>query len=508
MPEDRGHFNKYNTGTESFFTPGRQLADIAAARPDDPAVIYISLENKESVMSWKQLHELSNRISWYLLGQGIGPGHSVIAALPNTPSHLALAFGIWKAGGCYVPVSNRTPRNNMAEICENVRPSLVVTNGAKAHGFPCLGTADLRTLAAEYPADMPPDIKAVPNLANLSGGTSGKLKIIQQNMPAGESDEGLRAWFMISGMNFDQRELLAGPLFHGAPHTVAFNGLYAGNTVIMPARISAENVVRLVKQYRVQYIQMVPTLMQRIIKLPDFRKEDFASIEAMCHTGGICSRELKEQWLQIVPPERLFEIYSMTECVGMTCIRGDEWLRHPGSVGQPMGGVVEIRNEEGEVLPPGEVGEIFMKWTDRAPNVAYRNFPNIAYDQRGFRSVGDMGRVDEDGYLYFADRRSDMIVTGGENVFAAEIENILKTHPKVIDCVVVGLPDSEWGHRIHAIVECSAEASDKELLRYMLQYLPPYKMPKSFEFVSCIPRNESGKIVRAKLIEQSLKKGF
>ena len=101
-----------------------------------------------------------------------------------------------------------------------------------------------------------------------------------------------------------------------------------------------------------------------------------------------------------------------------------------------------------------------------------------------------------------------MIVTGGENVFAAEIENILKTHPKVIDCVVVGLPDSEWGHRIHAIVECSAEASDKELLRYMLQYLPPYKMPKSFEFVSCIPRNESGKIVRAQLIEQSLKKGF
>ena len=129
MPEDRGHFNKYNTGTESFFTPGRQLADIAAARPDDPAVIYISLENKESVMSWKQLHELSNRIAWYLLGQGIGPGHSVIAALPNTPSHLALAFGIWKAGGCYVPVSDRTPRNNMAEICDAIDKALASKNG-------------------------------------------------------------------------------------------------------------------------------------------------------------------------------------------------------------------------------------------------------------------------------------------------------------------------------------------------------------------------------------------
>lgn len=502
------HFNKYNTGNESFFTPGRQLACIAAARPNDPAIIYVSAQNKETVMTWGRLEKLSNQIAWYLLDQGIEQGKSVIAALPNIPTHIALAFGIWKAGGCYVPVSPRTPLRNMAEICDCVLPYLIVTNGNAPKSYKRLSSAELREVAARYPESMPPDRLAVPNLANLSGGTTGKVKVIQQNMPAGESDEGLQAWFMISGMSFDKRQLLAGPLFHGAPHTAAFNGLYAGNTIVMPAHLDAETVVRLVKQYQVEYIQMVPTLMQRIIKLPNFRKEDFASVKAMSHTGGACARDLKEQWLQIVEPENLYEIYSMTECIGMTYIRGDEWLRHTGSVGRMLGGTIEVRDEDGSPLPPGEIGEIFMQWGGNAPKVAYKNVPNLAEDERGFKSVGDMGCLDEEGYLYFADRRSDMIVTGGENVFAAEVENVLKKHKSVVDAVVVGLPDQEWGHRIHAVVEVNEEVSAKALLRFALDYLPPYKMPKSFEFVTCIPRNESGKIVRTKLIEESIKKGY
>ena len=122
------HFNIFNTGTESFFTPGTQLANIAAVKPDAPAVIYVSPENKESVMTWRELHELSNRIAWYLLGQGVGPGKSVLAALPNIPTHIALAFGIWKTGACYVPVSNRAPQRNLMEICACVSPALVITN--------------------------------------------------------------------------------------------------------------------------------------------------------------------------------------------------------------------------------------------------------------------------------------------------------------------------------------------------------------------------------------------
>ena len=313
------HFNIFNTGTESFFTPGTQLANIAAVKPDAPAVIYVSPENKESVMTWRELHELSNRIAWYLLGQGVGPGKSVLAALPNIPTHIALAFGIWKTGACYVPVSNRAPQRNLMEICACVSPALVITNRKKPDGYPGLSTAELRTLCANCPADMPPDVLAIPNLANCSGGTTGKTKVIEQDMPAGESDEGLRTWFAVSGMRFEMRQLLAGPLFHGAPHSAAFNGLYCGNTLIMPAKLDAETIVRLIKKYRIEYVQMVPTLMQRISRMPGFRKEDLASLEVLCHTGGVCSQDLKREWLQIIPPERLYPrvlptLESITAC--------------------------------------------------------------------------------------------------------------------------------------------------------------------------------------------------
>lgn len=502
------HFNIFNQDMDSCFTAGKQLANIARVKPDAAAIIYISPEGNESVMTWSALETLSNRIAWYLMDQGIGPGNSVIAALTNIPTHIALAFGIWKTGACYVPVSNRTPKRNMLEICECVSPSLVVTNRSQPAGYRSISTTELKSLSAGYSSEMPPDIQAIPNLANCSGGSTGKTKVIQQNMPAGESDEGLQAWFASSGMHFEMRQLLAGPLFHGAPHTAAFNGLYAGNTLVMPASLKAKNILSLIKQYRIEYVQMVPTLMQRMIKLPEFSAEDLSSLKALCHTGGICSRDLKLQWLEVVPPERLYEIYAMTECVGMTSIRGDEWLQHPGSVGKMMAGSISIRDEDGRELPVGEIGEIFMSWGKNSPSVVYKNVPALECDENGFRSVGDMGYVDAEGYLYFSDRRSDMIVTGGENVFAAEVETVLKKHKKVMDAVVVGLPDKEWGHRIHAIVEAAQPVTEKELIKFSLDYLPPYKIPKSFEFLAEIPRNESGKVVRNELIEESLKKGF
>lgn len=502
------HFNYFNTEEESFFTPGRQLANIARVKPDAPAIIYISPENEESVMTWRELETLSNRIAWYLMGQNIGVGKSVIVALPNIPTHIALAFGIWKSGACYVPVSNRAPQRNMVEICECVNPALVVTNRKRPAGYPAISTVDLKTLCAELSDEMPPDVLAIPNLANCSGGTTGKTKVIEQNMPAGESDEGLKTWFAVSGMHFEMRQLLAGPLFHGAPHSAAFNGLYCGNMLVMPANLDAETIVNCIRKYKIEYVQMVPTLMQRIIRMPGFDKNDLASLEVLCHTGGVCSADLKREWLEVIEPEKLYEMYSMTECIGITHIRGDEWLEHPGSVGKIFCGKISIRDDDGRELPPGEVGSIFMSWGENSPRVEYKNVAPIISDDNGFKSVGDMGYLDEDGYLYFADRRSDMIVTGGENVFAAEVETVLEKHSKVVEAVVVGLPDKDWGHRIHAIVETSDSVTGKELIKFALNYLPPYKIPKSIEFTDRIPHNESGKIVRTQLIEDSLKKGY
>lgn len=502
------HFNFFNTAEESFFTPGRQIANIAKVKPDAPAIIYISPENTETVMTWRELEILSNRIAWYLLDIGIGPGKSVIVALPNIPTHIAIALAIWKTGACYVPVSNRTPQRNMAEICECVVPSLVITNRKKPAGYESLTSGELKELSGDKSDEMPPDILAIPNLANCSGGTTGKTKVIEQFMPAGESDESLKFWFEMTGMRFEMRQLLAGPLFHGAPHSAAFNGLYSGNTLVMPASLDAQTIVDCIKKYRIQFVQMVPTLMQRIIKMPGFSKDDLESLEVLCHTGGVCSKDLKREWLKVLEPEKLYELYSMTECIGMTHIRGDEWLAHPGSVGKISGGSISIRDDNGNELPVGETGNIFMAWSGDAPRVRYKNVPPIEADENGYRSVGDMGYLDADGYLYFADRRSDMIVSGGENVFAAEVEEVLKKHKKVNEAVVIGLPDKEWGHRIHALVETSEPTSSKELIKFALDYLPPYKIPKSFEFLEEIPRNDSGKFVRPKLIEESLKKGY
>lgn len=502
------HFNIFNHDENSKFTPGKQLANIAAVKPNETALIYVSNENVESVMTWHELETYSNRIAWFLMDKGIGPGSSVIVALTNTITHIALAFGIWKTGACYAPISNRTPKRNMMEICKCIEPSLVVTNRNQPAGYESLTSTEIKELSSGYSNEMPPDIEAIPNIANCSGGTSGKTKVIQQNIPAGESDEGLKTWFHNSGMRFEMRQLLAGPLFHGAPHSVAFNGLYCGNTLIMPANLKADNIVKLIKDYKIEYVQMVPTLMQRIIHVPDFKKEDFSSVEALCHTGGMCSSDLKKKWLEIIAPEKLYEIYSMTECVGLTSIRGDEWLEHPGSVGTMANGYISIRDEEGKELPNGQVGEIFMSWGEFSPNVVYKNIPNIEADDKGFKSVGDMGYLDADGYLYFTDIRSDMIVSGGENIFAAEVETVLKKHEKVIDAVIVGLPDKEWGRRIHAIVEAKSPVTDKELIKFSLNYLPPYKIPKSFEFVDEIPRNESGKLLRHEMLENAIKKGY
>ncbi|HIR13916.1 MAG TPA: AMP-binding protein, partial [Candidatus Choladousia intestinavium] len=228
-------------------------------------------------------------------------------------------------------------------------------------------------------------------------------------------------------------------------------------------------------------------------------------LKVLCHTGGVCSPDLKKEWFRILSPEKIYEIYSMTECVGITSIRGDEWLIHEGSVGKMPCGSIAIRDDNGQDLPVGQAGNIYMSWTENAPEIGFLNSPPPEISKDGFRSVGDIGYIDNDGYLYFVDRRSDMIVTGGENVFANEVETVLKKSKKVLDVVVVGIPDKEWGHRIHAIVETKEPVSDKSLIRLALDYLPPYKIPKSFEFVDEIPRNANGKVVRSTLVEQYIK---
>ena len=211
---------------------------------------------------------------------------------------------------------------------------------------------------------------------------------------------------------------------------------------------------------------------------------------------------------KLIPPERVYEMYSQTEVIGLCCIRGDQWLKHPGSVGRPVGGgKISIRDENGHEVPTGTVGEIFMTPPADFFYTEYINAPPIELMPDGYRSVGDMGYVDEDGYLYFSDRRSDIIVTGGENVFAVEVENAIMQYPNVLDAVVVGLPDPEWGRRIHAVIESREKIDIADLKSFLKTRLTPYKIPKTYELVPSIRHEGNGKIQRMRIMKECIARG-
>lgn len=503
------YFNKFNTGMSDFVTPGKQLEYVAKCKPDEKAIIYIDKEDNVRDITWKELHIASNKLAWHLMKKGFGKGQVAMVSFPNGIEHILATLAVWKTGGCYMPVSCKITDTELGDICRIIKPTVSFTDKEMPCRTESIKIGSVFDVCKDESEEMPEDIAANPNMISPSGGTTGEPKFIKQNVASGLSDEIIKSWFEMSGMEFEQRQLLVGPLFHGAPHTAAFNGLFVGNTLIIPRNLRPESIVRYIKEYKIEFIQMIPTLMNRIIKLADVDKEDFKSIKALHHTGGYCSPYLKEKWIDIIGAEKVYEMYSMTEAIGITCIRGDEWLKHYGSVGLPLGGSrISIRDEEGNELGPHEVGEIHMTSPSACCMTEYINHKPLETKDGGFRSVGDFGYVDEDGYLYFSDRRSDMLVIGGENVFATEVETVLTAYEKVVDAVVVGIPDEEWGRRLHAIVQKKEEVSEEELIEYLGKHLLPYKVPKSFTFVPCIPRGDNGKVNRDMMLKGLIEKNL
>lgn len=500
--------NKYNRSSSDFVTPGMQLHYVAQVKPDETAAIVVHKDWQEERISWSELDKLSSRIAWMLMDKGVGQNSTVLVSYPNTIEHIAANFAIWKTGACYMPISWRTPPEELLELQKLLCPSAALTDiDVTETMFKC-GMSELSEACAGYPDEMPPDVISNPNIINASGGSTGKPKLIRQNIPCGHSDLSLSSWFEVSGMKMDQTQLLCGPLFHGAPHIAAMNGIFAGGTLVLPQSLCPEFLIDCIEKYDIKFLQTVPTLMHRMIKIPGLKKESFAGMEALCHTGGVCSEWLKRAWLQLISPEKLYEMYSMTEVIGMCAIRGDEWLKHPGSVGQPKyGSKISIRDSEGNELAPFEIGNIFMSPPAGHFYTEYINEKPLDTKGDNFRSVGDMGYVDNENYLYFSDRRCDMIVTGGENVFAAEVENALLRNLHVLDAVIVGIPDPEWGRRIHAVLETDGELDVASIKEFLKNYLVPYKIPKTFEIVKRIPRLDNGKVAREAILKDCISRG-
>jgi bile acid-coenzyme A ligase len=250
---------------------------------------------------------------------------------------------------------------------------------------------------------------------------------------------------------------------------------------------------------------MVPTMLARVARLPGVQSRDLSSLERLVYGGASVPEWVVRAWFELIPPERFFFTYGGSENLGLCMTTGDRWLEHPGTCGQPLNCDVKILDADRNEVPVGEVGEIFLRHHDADEPYRYVGHPTPDPTADGFHSFGDMGYVDADGFVYLVDRRQDMIVSGGANVFPAEVEAALSEHPGVLEVVVVGLPDPEWGHRVHAIVrplDPDDPPTDDDLRHHCKARLAAYKVPKSYEMVDGLPYTAAGKINRTALAEE------
>jgi acyl-CoA synthetase (AMP-forming)/AMP-acid ligase II len=347
-----------------------------------------------------------------------------------------------------------------------------------------------------------------------SSGTTGNPKGIRrplQYLPMGQGFPG--AVPQLQRMGFADSDiflifLCPAPLYHAAPtgYSIAVHRL--GGTIVLMERFDAEQALRLIQRYQITHSQMVPTMFVRMLKLDDAIRQsyDVSSLQAVVHAAAPCPVDVKARMLDWWGPI-IYEYYSATESIGVTWIDPGDWITHPGSVGRAIVGVPHIVDLDGTELPPGEVGTV---WFSDGPPFEYAGDPEktaAAYDARGWATVGDMGYLDDEGYVYLSDRRTFMIISGGVNIYPQEVENTLVMHPRVLDVAVFGIPDDEMGERVHAVVQ-PATAGDggddlaAELIAFCKSHLASYKCPKAVDFTDELPRLESGKLYKRLLLDQ------
>jgi bile acid-coenzyme A ligase len=481
---------------------GRRLTMLADQHPDAVAVVFAAEDGTDTPITWRELETRANQVAHYLAERGLDDGDMIICALRNSPEHLYTTFAAWKLGASVLPLRWDLPEWERDRLLDVANAKLVVAGWDN----PRPGTITPEDLGAttDRPDD-PPQPDRVPQYTRLiaTSGATGTPKIVVTPSPGVmQLDERMTK---VMGSSSGKTYLTTSPLYHVNGWAYAYNPLLEDGHIVLMERFDAARAVDLIEQYRVQLTVMVPTMLMRVARLPDVTTRDFSSIERIVYGGASIAEWVPRAWFELIPPERFVFSYGGSEQHGLVMATGDQWLERPGTVGQPIDGKVKILDEDGNEVPTGEIGEVFLRSNSAGASYQYIGVPTPEGTPDGFGSFGDMGYVDEDGFLYIVDRRRDMIVTGGANVYPAEVEAVLSEHPGVLDVVVVGLPDPEWGHRVHAIVQPTDpdDAPDAEELRaHSKERLAAYKVPKSFEIVDRIPRSGAGKVNRSALVDQ------
>jgi len=476
-------------------------AALARMAQEKPNALAVSCE--DVTLSWRELHVRSNRMARGMAAKGVKLGEFVTIALPNSTHFIEACYAVWKLGAVPQPVSSRLPLAELNAIVELAQTPIVVSNTPFACDTPVVSANELLE-ASRDERDLP-DAVSPSWKAPTSGGSTGRPKLIVSGQPG--LVDGLNAQFW--RIHEDDVMLMPGPMYHNGPFITSFGGLQIGASLVLMPKFDAEATLREIEHHRASWLYLVPTMMSRIWRLPEEvrAKYDVSSLKTVWHLAAPCPAWLKEEWIKWLGADVIWELYGGTEGLASTTISGDEWLKHRGSVGRvALGGIMKAFAPDGTELPAGETGEIYMKREAGLP-ASYRYVGATPRVINGdWESIGDIGWFDAEGYLYLADRRTDMILVGGANVYPAEIEAALEEHPLVASSAVIGLPDDDLGNRIHAIVQPRDGLDVEELKLHLAERLVVYKRPRSFELVKENVRDDAGKVRRTALRDERVAK--
>ncbi|TDD25863.1 acyl-CoA synthetase, partial [Actinomadura sp. KC06] len=492
------------------------LGQIAAQTPDKPAVI---MAGSGRTVTFRELNEESNRLAQLLRTEGLRPGDHIAFMLENHPHFLAVAWAAQRSGLYYTAVSTRLQPEELAYIVGNCGAKAFIADASveTARSAPDVplrlmlgGTTRGYDSYEERIAQHPPtpiedECEGVDML--YSSGTTGRPKGVKPTLTKGPMGSQNILYGLLSLLfqpDADSVYLSPAPLYHAAPLRYSMTLHRFGATVVVMDRFDPEQALAAIEKYRVTHSQWVPTMFIRMLKLPDETRAryDMSSLKAAVHAAAPCPVPIKERMIDWWGPV-LHEYYAGTEGNCFVYTNAEDWLTHRGTVGRPLLGEVHVCDEDGRELPPGTPGTLyfgngpsFEYHGDEAKTAASRD-----PEGRGWTTLGDIGYVDEDGFIYLTDRRSYMIISGGVNIYPQESENVLAVHPKVADVAVIGVPDEEMGEAVKAVVQPlsmddAGPALEAELIAYCRDHLAHYKCPRSVDFRAELPRHPTGKLYK------------
>lgn len=465
---------------------GTQFSQLAEAAPDVPAV---TCDGR--TLTRGELEVSTNRLARAYAELGVRQGDYVTIVMPNSIEWVQAVLATWKLGAIPQPLSARLPDRELAGLLALRQPSLLVgrddPNG-KSRSIAGDYTPDPTLSAAAHAESVSPVWKSM-----SSGGSTGRPKLIEAG---GDSRLPAAAGYALGAQEGDV-QLMSVPLTHNTGFTTFAIGLIQGHHLVVMPRFEPREFLDLVTKHGVTFLATVPTIMQRL--LPVYRAApdayDLSSIRRFWHLASPCPPAVKEAWIDLLGPEVIWELYGGTELQALTFINGAQWLEHRGSVGIVVAGEMKVLDDDGNECPPGVVGEIYMRPSPgSAPT--YRYIGATAKSRDGWDSLGDLGYFDEDRFLYLNDRRVDMFTVGGRNVYPAEIESALSAHPKVLSCLVVGVPDADLGQVPHAIVQADG-LDEAAVTSFLAERISSYKVPHTVEFSDTPLRDDAGKARRS-----------